>query len=120
MSHRLYFGEENHLLRRAHQNAIRNKLLNAEEFATAHEENCELLGRSVFMDHFHENKRCDTAHMCEVCVVLSMVGLGKTFVVDDETIGCDREPHSPLNNGSRSQPIVSLSFRQVRHRYASD
>ena len=74
-----------HLARRAHQDAVSRKQDDADVYATAHEELCELLGKTdlvLTLCHLFENHPSDAAHVRETCVIGSVIGVSHPVVLN--------------------------------------
>ena len=74
-----------HLLRRAHEDAVRRKASDLHVYATAHEEICELLGKTdliLTLCNFLENSDSNRSDMFCVGVIGSAIGVSHPLVLN--------------------------------------
>jgi hypothetical protein len=78
-----------HVLRRAHEDAVRrNDEADTTQFAAAHEEICELLGKQnllMALCNLSKDQDRDIPHMAKIGIASAAIGLPHAVVFDLET-----------------------------------
>lgn len=97
-----------HMARRSHQDAIRRNAEDAELYATAHEEICELFGKVdllLTLCHLCEDSPGNTAEMKWILVAGSIIGISHPLVLNFKAC----ESGWPEPQSSCDDPPISKS-----------
>ena len=96
-----------HLLRRAHEDAAKNKSPDLAVYATAHEEICELLGKTdliLTLCHLLEHESSNASDMFCTSVIGSAIGVSHPLILDFKaSFSRGVEPQSTSNTGTITQ-----------------